>query len=64
MAGAVLLGAVAQRFLAQDVADIEHEEADVLSLIRDISERLQSLERAVRERQHIAEPRPRQTRDP
>jgi voltage-gated potassium channel len=53
-AATLVIGAVAQRFFARDIAQVEHEEADVLLQIRDISDRLQSLERAVRERRHIA----------
>ena len=53
-AATLVIGAVAQRFFARDIAEVEHEEADVLLQIRDISDRLQSLERAVRERRHIA----------
>ena len=53
-AATLVIGAVAQRFFARDIAEVEHEEADVLLQIRDISDRRQSLERAVRERRHIA----------
>lgn len=52
-AATLVIGAVAQRFLAQEVAEIEHEEAYVLLQIREISDRLQNLERAVRERRQM-----------
>jgi voltage-gated potassium channel len=53
-AATLVIGAVAQRFFARDLAVVEHEEADLLVQIGDISDRLRSLERAVRERRHIA----------
>jgi hypothetical protein len=49
----LLIGAVAQRFLAPDVEHVEATEDDLLAQVRDISTQLGKLERALRERTHI-----------
>lgn len=57
----LVIGAVAQRFVAATVADVvagvEEDEQDVLVLIRDIADRLQQLEAAL-ERERQRQPRP------
>ena len=47
---ALLIGAVAERFLAPSVAVIEVEEEDLLGQVREISTRLGALERALAQR--------------
>lgn len=49
----LLIGAVAQRFLAPDVEHVEATEDDLLVQVREISTQLGKLERALRERTHI-----------
>lgn len=43
----LLIGAVAQRFIAHQVREVEVAEEDMLAQVRDISERLRRLERAL-----------------
>jgi voltage-gated potassium channel len=50
-AATLVIGAVAQRFFAQTVEEVELAEDDLLMQVRDISQRLQSLERALSGRQ-------------
>ncbi len=49
-AATLVIGAVAQRFFAQTVEHVELAEDDLLVQVRDISLRLQSLERALSNR--------------
>ena len=46
----ILIGAVAQKFMAHQVQEVEATEEDVLAQVRDISARLRKLERALEER--------------
>ena len=46
----LILGAVTERFIAPSVAVVEVEEKDLLGQVRDISARLQALERALAQR--------------
>ena len=46
-AATLVIGAVAQRFFAQTVEEVELAEDDLLMQVREISQRLQSLERAL-----------------
>lgn len=46
----LVIGAVAERFLARPVKEVESAEDDILSQVRDISSRLARLERALSER--------------
>jgi voltage-gated potassium channel len=50
----LLIGAVAQRFLAPSVEHVEVAEDDVLVQVREISARLGQLERALREQTQAA----------
>jgi voltage-gated potassium channel len=46
----LVIGAVAERFLARPVEEVESTEDDILTQVRDISSRLAQLERALSER--------------
>lgn len=46
---AILTGAVAQRFLAAEVVELEEHEVDVLAQVREISAQLRKLERSIAE---------------
>jgi len=46
----LVIGAIAQRFLANTVREVEVAEDDLLAQVKDISARLASLERALRQR--------------
>ena len=46
----LVIGAIAQRFVAPSIEDVEHTEDDLIEMIRDVSTRLQRLERAVEQR--------------
>jgi hypothetical protein len=48
--GALIIGAIAERFIAPSVAHVEVEEEDLVAQVREISARLQSLERALAHR--------------
>jgi voltage-gated potassium channel len=50
-AATLVIGAVAQRFFARTVEHVELAEDDLLVQVREISQRLQSLERALSNRQ-------------
>lgn len=50
-AATLVIGAVAQRFFARSVEQVELAEDDLLVQVREISQRLQSLERALSNRQ-------------
>jgi hypothetical protein len=49
----LLIGAVAQRFLAPDVEHVESTEDDLLTQVREISTQLGKLEHALRERTYV-----------
>ncbi len=49
----LLIGAVAQRFLAPDVEHVEATEDDLLAQVREISTQLGKLEHALRERTYV-----------
>ena len=54
----LLIGAVAQRFLAHSVEHVESTEDDVLIEVREISMRLGRLERRLQQERQAASPRP------
>ncbi|MDQ6775381.1 MAG: potassium channel family protein [Actinomycetota bacterium] len=53
---AILTGAVAQRFLTEEVIELEHEEQDLVTQIRQISEQLRHLEQQALRRTKSANP--------
>jgi voltage-gated potassium channel len=52
---ALVIGAIAQRFITPAVHEVEDSEEDLLEQVRDISERLQRLERALQRQRPITE---------
>jgi hypothetical protein len=49
----LVIGAIAERFVAPAVGQVELEEEDLLVQVRDISQRLQSLERTLAQRRSV-----------